>query len=69
MLEVANAGGVSPDEFVQGVTADAAEIARRSFEMVDDGAMKAITSAEKLSDEEAQRLHTRIQALLRRVLG
>lgn len=69
MLEVANAAGVSPVEFDQGVTADAAEIARGSFERVGDGAMQAITSAEGLSDEGAQRLQTRIQALLGRALG
>ncbi len=66
-LEIAVAAGVSPDEFSEGVGEQALKIARRSFEMVNDGAMRAITAAKRLSDEAAQRLHTRIQALLQRV--
>lgn len=69
MLEVAIAAGISPEEFSEGAGAKSAEIARRSFEKVNEGAMKAIASAQRLSDEAAQQRHTRIQALLRRVLG
>lgn len=69
MLEVANAAGLSPDDFAEGGPADAAQIARRSFEKVDGGAMKAITAAQGLSEEGAQQLHTRIQALLRRIFN
>lgn len=69
MLEAAVAAGVSPDEFSEGAGAKSAEVARRSFEKVNEGAMKAITSAQRLSDEAAQQRHTRIQALLRRLFG
>lgn len=68
-LEVAITAGVSPDEFSVGAGTQSAEISRRSFEKVNQGAMKAITSAQDLSDEAAQQRHTRIQALLRRVFG
>lgn len=68
-LEVALAADVSPDEFSSGTEAKSAEVARRSFEKVDEGAMKAITSAQRLSRQAAQQRHTRIQALLRGVFG
>jgi hypothetical protein len=66
-LEVAVAAGVLPDEFSGGTGEKALKIARRSFDNVNDGAMKAMTSALRLSDEAAQQRHTRIQALLQRV--
>lgn len=69
MLEVANAAGVSPDEFSAEAGTHSADISRRSLEKVNEGAMKAITSAQGLSDEAAQQRHTRIQALLRSVFG
>ena len=69
MLEVAVAAGVSPDDFSEGAGTKSAEIARRSFERLNEGAMKAIVSAQHLSDEAAQQRHTRIQALLQRVIG
>lgn len=68
-LEVAATAGVSPGEFSDGTTATAAEIAKTSFNEINDGAMKAITSAQRLSAEVAQQRHTRIQAQLRRVVG
>jgi hypothetical protein len=68
-LEVAVAAGVAPEEFSEGAGTKSAEIARRSFEKVNAGAMKAITSAQRLSEAAAQQRHTRIQALLRRVFG
>jgi phage tail protein X len=68
-LEVAAAAGVSPDEFSLGPGKKSAEITRQSFEQVRGGAMKAITSAQGLSDQAVQERHTRIQALLQRVFG
>lgn len=69
MLEVAAAAGVSPGSFSDAAGAKASEIAKRSFGKVDDGAMKSMTSAQHLSTQAAQRRHTRIQALIQRVLG
>ncbi|MGI8519655.1 MAG: hypothetical protein ACR2MC_03435 [Actinomycetota bacterium] len=69
MLEVGVAAGVSPDQFVGSTGEKSAEIAKRSFDKLNDGAMNAITSAQRLSDKAAQQWHTRIQALLRRVFG
>lgn len=69
MLEVAVAAGVSPDAFSEGAGTESAEIARRSFEKLNEGAMKAIVSAQRLSGEAAQQRYTRIQALLQRVIG
>lgn len=69
MLEVAAAAGVSPGSFSDVAGAKASEIAKRSFGKVDDGAMKSMTSAQHLSAQAAQRRHTRIQALIQRVLG
>lgn len=68
-LEVAAVAGVSPTEFSEGAAAQAAEIARQSFEKLNEGAMKAIVSAQHLSGEAAQQRHTHIQALLQRVIG
>lgn len=69
MLEVASAAGVSPDEFSEGAGTESPEIVRRSFEKPNEGAMKAIASAQDLSVEAAQQRYTRIQALLQRVIG
>ena len=68
-LEVAVAAGASPDEFSEGAGMKAAEIARRSFEKLNEGAMKAIVSAQHLSGQAAQQRHTRLQGLLQRVFG
>ena len=68
-LEVAAVAEVTPADFSNGAAAQAAEIAKHSFEKIDEGAMKAIASAQRLSGEAAQQRHTRIQALLRRVIG
>jgi hypothetical protein len=68
-LEVAAAAGVSPDEFSKQDGVRSAEISRRSLGGLSSNAMKAITSAQGLSDEAAQQRHTRIQALLQRVFG
>ena len=68
-LEVAFAASVSPNEFSEEAGVKSAEIATRSFANISSDAMKAITSAQGLSDEAAQQRHTRIQALLQRVFG
>ena len=49
-LEVAFAASVSPNEFSEEAGVTSAEIARRSFANISSDAMKAITSAQGLSD-------------------
>jgi len=68
-LEVAAVAGVSIGAFAGDSGKRAEEIARQSFQRVNDGAMKAITSAQRLGEDAAQQRHTRIQALLQRVFG
>jgi hypothetical protein len=68
-LEVAVVAGVSPSDFQSATGEGIREIAQQAFERVNDGAMKAIASAQRLSNDSVQERHTRIQALLRRVLA
>lgn len=67
-LEVAAVAGVSSDDLSGAAAEKAADIAKRSFEKLDGGAMKTIASAQQLSHGATQQRHTRIQALLHRVL-
>lgn len=68
-LEVAAVAGVSQGDFLGESGKRVEEIARHSFERVNDGAMKALSTAQRLSTGAAQERHTRIQALLKRVFG
>lgn len=68
-LEVAAVAGVSRSDFENATGEIVVEITRQAFEKVNDGAMKALASAQRLNNDAAQERHTRIQALLQRVFG
>ncbi len=68
-LEVAAVAGVSPGNFEDSTGEIVRGIAHQAFEQVNEGAMKALASAQSLGRDAAQERHTRVRALLRRVFG
>jgi len=68
-LEIANAAGVTPEEFATGEMSEGAAIARSLFADRQGPGMSAIAEDQGLSDTGADQRHTRIRALIEAVLG
>lgn len=68
-LEIANAAGVTPEEFATGEMSESAAIARSLFANRHGPGMSAIAQDQALSDTGADQRHTRIRALIEAVLG
>lgn len=69
MLEVNAVAGVGPESFVSGQGPRAAEIIRHAFSGTTSLGTRQMAQGHGISSEEALRRHTRIQALIQRVLG
>jgi hypothetical protein len=68
-LEVAFAAGLRPDDFAEGIPAEAAAIVRRMFERREGTGMAALIEEQRLSADAADARYTRLRALIARVLG
>lgn len=68
-LEVALAAGIGPHEFTEGDRAEAAAQIRVLFEGRDGQGMSALEAEQRLSTISADRLFTRLRALMERILG
>jgi hypothetical protein len=68
-LEIANAAGLGPADFHRGTPAEAAAVVRRLFGSRHGPAMRGLASQQHLSPEGADQRHTRILALMARVLA
>lgn len=68
-LEIAFTAGLGPADFASGIRADSARVIRDLFSNRDGAPMTALTTAQRLSSEEADERFTRIRALIARVLG
>lgn len=68
-LEIANAAGLGPVDFNRGIRAESAAVIRRLFAGRRSPAMRTLASQQHLSPEGADQRHTRILALMARVLG
>lgn len=68
MLEVAAVAGVTPKEFEGGHGPRALAIIKQAFSDPADIATRRLAEGLRISDDEALRRHTRIQALIQRVL-
>lgn len=68
-LEIGLAAGVKPGDFAAGVRAESAAIVRALFERRDGPGMTALIGEQHLGVAAADQRHTRIRALMGRVLG
>lgn len=68
-LEIAFAAGIGPEHFTGGTPADATAVTRALFERRDAPGMTALAAEQRLSPAAADQRHTRLRALIARVLG
>lgn len=67
-LEICATAGTGPSAFSHGTPADAALIVRELFRSQDGPGMQALTDQQRLSNDAAGQRHTRIRALVTRLL-